>query len=192
MINVKRLGWGLSALLVATMSTQLWAQEPSKPVVSNRLEKVTATVAGIDASTRTVTLNGPHGLVSVVVDPGVRSFDKLHVGDKVTVSYYQGLAAQMMKGGTKVTAPAASTFTTPAQGSGKPGGGAGASVTATVSIQAVDTATNQVAFKRSDGTVSVIAVKDPNMRKFIRTLKPGDVVEVTYTESVAIDVTPAT
>jgi translation initiation factor IF-1 len=38
--------------------------------------------------------------------------------------------------------------------------------------------------------VDVIAVRDPKMRKFIRTLKPGDVVEVTYTESLAVDVTP--
>ena len=29
------------------------------------------------------------------------------------------------------------------------------------------------------------------MKKFIKTLKPGDAVEVTYTESIAIDVQPA-
>jgi TusA-related sulfurtransferase len=29
------------------------------------------------------------------------------------------------------------------------------------------------------------------MKKFIRTLKPGDTVDVTYTESVAVSVIPA-
>jgi hypothetical protein len=48
-----------------------------------------------------------------------------------------------------------------------------------------------VTFKRSDGTVHVIAVKSPNMVEFIHTLKPGDQVDVTYTESLAINVVPA-
>jgi hypothetical protein len=33
---------------------------------------------------------------------------------------------------------------------------------------------------------------NPKMKQFIKTLKPGDAVEVTYTESLAIDVEPAT
>jgi len=78
-----------------------------------------------------------------------------------------------------------------AQEGKKPGGGIGASITTTVTIQAIDTHTNIVTFKRSDGSVHVIAVKSPNMVQFIRTLKPGDQVDVTYTESLAINVVPA-
>jgi hypothetical protein len=37
----------------------------------------------------------------------------------------------------------------------------------------------------------VIEVKSPQLQDFIKTLKPGDKVNVTYTESVAINVTPA-
>jgi len=97
----------------------------------------------------------------------------------------------MAKGGTKVTEPAPAAFAYKAQPGAKPGGGIGASVTTTVTILAINTDTNTVAFKRLDGTVHLVAVKSPNMVQFMRTLKPGDQVDVTYTESLAINVVPA-
>jgi len=106
------------------------------------------------------------------------------------VSYYQGIAAQIAKGSAKVSDPAASTFTYK-NPTGQPGGGVGASVTVTVTIVGVDPGTNTVAFKSADGTPHIIAVRSPNMREFIKTLKAGDVVDVTYTESLAISVLPA-
>jgi hypothetical protein len=185
--------WRWSTLIVAAMAAHAWAQEPAKPpVVNSQFQQVEATVDAIDPATREVSLRGPNGPVSVVVGDEVKNLDKVHVGDKVVVSYYQGIAAQMAKGDTKAAEPAGSTFAYRAQGHKRPGGGAGASVTTTVTIEAIDTGTNTVAFKRSDGSVHIIAVKSPNMVQFIRTLKPGDSVEVTYTESVAISVVPAT
>ena len=41
-----------------------------------------------------------------------------------------------------------------------------------------------------DGSVHIVGVKSPNMVQFMGTLKPGDSVEVTYTESIAVDVVP--
>jgi hypothetical protein len=192
MTKMSVFNWRLSTLIVAAMATYAWAQQPAKPpVVNSQFQKVEATVEAIDRPTREVSLRGPNGPVSVVVGHEVKNFDKVHVGDKVVVSYYQGIAAQMAKGDTKVTEPAASTFAYRAQGGERPGGGVGGSVTTTITIEAIDTGSNTVAFKRSDGSVHIIAVKSPNMVQFIRTLKPGDSVDVTYTESVAIDVVPA-
>jgi hypothetical protein len=65
-------------------------------------------------------------------------------------------------------------------------------MTAAVKIEAVNQGSHTVAFRGSDGTLHVVAVESPNMRQFMRTLKPGDTVEVTYTESVAVNITPAT
>ena len=158
-------------------------------LVTSDLHKADATIEAIDAGTRTVVLKDPHGLYSVEAGPAVRNFDKLQVGDKVHLSYYQGLAARIKKGDTAVSEPVAATYTQPAQG-GKPGGEMGHSVTTTVTIQAVDPASHTVAFKNSDGSVDVVAVERPNMREFVRTLNPGDVVELTYTESIAVDITP--
>jgi hypothetical protein len=39
--------------------------------------------------------------------------------------------------------------------------------------------------------VHIVTARSPNMQQFIRTLKPGDHVEITYTESIAVNVMPA-
>jgi hypothetical protein len=180
------------ALVAAAMVTGALAQEPGKPVVNNTMQQAQATVLAIDPATREVSLRGPRGPFSVVVSSEVKNLDKVHVGDKVVVSYYAGIAAQMVKGATKAVDPAVSTFQTPSQSGARMGGGEGASATTRVIIEDVDIGTNTVAFKRSDGTVHIIAVKSPNMQQFIRTLKRGDAVDVTYTESVAVNVMPST
>jgi hypothetical protein len=181
----------LSTLVIAAMAASALTQEPAKPVVNTEIRQAEATVQTIDPATREVSLRGPQGQFTVVVGPEVKNFDKMRVGDKLVVSYYQGVAAQMAKGAAKATDPAASTFTTPGQRDARLGGGVGASVTTRVIIEAIDPGTNTVAFKRSDGSVHIIAVKSPQMRQFIRTLKPGDAVDVTYTESVAVNVVPS-
>jgi hypothetical protein len=190
MKNWNIIKWALPALAAALFSAGAMALDEAGPVVSSHLQKVTATIKAIDTPSRTVTLDGPNGLVTVEVGKQAKRFSELKVGDKVTVSYYQGLAAQMKHGdAAKATAPVGSEFASTNKSS--PGGVGGVSVTTTVIIQAVDAATNTVSFKRADGSVHVIEVKNPKMKKFVKTLKPGDAVEVTYTESLAIDVQPA-
>jgi hypothetical protein len=192
MQRIRALIWRLSILITTGMATYAWAQEAAKPpAVRSAFQKVEVTVEAVDPAARVVLLRGPNGPFSVAVGPEVKNLDRVHVGDKVIVSYYQGLAAQIAKGDTKATDPAASTFEYRAPAGQPPGSGEGGSITTTVTIEAIDRGTNTVAFRRSDGSVHIIAVKSPNMVQFIRTLKPGDSVEVTYTESVAINIVPA-
>ena len=182
--------WPFLTLLLVAATGSAGAQQAATPAVTSQLTTVQATVQGVYPDKRSLTLVGADGQPQTIfVAPDVK-LEKLHVGDKVNVSLYQGIAAEMAKGGQKVSDPAAATFAykNPA---GKPGGGAGASVTVTVKILGVDPGTNTVAFQRSDGSRHVITVKSPNMQKFIRTLKAGDTVDVTYTESVAVNVIPA-
>jgi hypothetical protein len=182
----------LIALIIAAAVMAAWAQNATEaPVVKSEFQKIEATLEAIDPATRAVSLRGPNGSVSLILGPEVRNFDQLHVGDKVIVSYYQGVAAQMAKGDTRATDPAASSFEYRAKHGLRPGGGTGASVTTTVTIEAVDLETNTVAFRLADGSVDIIGVKSPNIVRFIRTLKPGDSVDVTYTESIAVNVVPA-
>jgi hypothetical protein len=182
----------LAVGLVAASGTCAWAQDPGKPVERRtQLEKVEATVVAINPDTREVTLSGPQGTAGIVVGPEAKNLDKVHVGDKVVVSYYEGVAVQMSKGGAKAQDSSVSEFVKPAAGGKKPGGEVGGSVTTTVTIEAVDTKSNTVTFKRPDGAVRTISVEAPDMQQFIRTLKRGDAVDVTYTESIAVDVVPA-
>lgn len=73
----------------------------------------------------------------------------------------------------------------------KPGGAAATSTASTVTINSVDTKNNTVTFKRPDGAVATIPVMSPEGREFIAKLKAGDVVDVMYTEAVAVEVAPA-
>jgi len=187
-------------LALAAAANCAWAQTtnaapaaPGAPAYRSELTKVQATVQSIDPKSREVTIVGPKGPVTVVVGPDVHNFQNIRVGDKVNVSFYQGVAAQIAKGAQKVSDPAAAAFASGnSTGPGMmPSGLAGASATVTVRIEAIDLPTNTVAFKRSDGTTHIIAVQSPEMRKFLRTLKVGDHVNVTYTESVAVDIVPS-
>ena len=186
-MNVLR--WLLPSLLLAALASHAWAQ--SEPAVTSNFVKTQATVKAIDPATRSVTLQGPKGDVTVQVGPEVKNFSNLKVGDVVNVSYYESVAAAIVKGDKKVTDPAASTFAYGSPGGMKPSGGAGASLTASVKIEAIDLGTNTVAFRGNDGRVHIVEVRSPNMREFIRTLKPGDHVNVTFTDSVAVEVIPA-
>ena len=182
--------WQLAILAVAAMVSSAWSQQPGGAYTST-LTRTTATVTAIDAAKREVTIQGEHGPVTIQVGPGVKNFDNLKVGDRVNLSYYQGTAAQLVKGGKKVKDPAVSSF---AQGNSpgmSPSGLVGASATVTVKIQDVNLPTNTVAFTRSDGTTHIVQVKSPEMQSFIRDLKRGDTVQVTFTDSVAVEILPA-
>jgi hypothetical protein len=64
-------------------------------------------------------------------------------------------------------------------------------VTVTVVIDEVDTENNIVVFTGPRGFTRVVAVQTPQGQQFIRQLKPGDKVDLTYTEAIAINVEPA-
>jgi len=182
--------WQLPVLALAVAGSYASAQQGAAPAVTSELSTLQATVQAVYPDKRSITLVGPKAQPQTIsVGPDVK-LEKLHVGDKVNVSYYQGIAAQIVKGGTTVSDPAPSEFAYK-NANGAPGGGAGSSVTVTVQILGVDPGTNTVAFQQSDGSQHVIVVRSPNMQKFIRTLKAGDNVDVTYTESLAVSVTPA-
>ena len=180
----------LAILAVATLVSSAWAQQPGGAWTQS-LIKTTATVTAIDQAKREVTIQGDQGPVTISVSPDVKNFANLKVGDRVNVSYYRGIGAQIAKGTKKVSDPAVSTFTSGNSPGMRPAGKAGASATVTVKVQDVNLPTNTVAFTQSDGTTHIIEVKSPEMQQFIRELKRGDVVQVTFTDSIAVSVTPA-
>ena len=182
----------LVILTVAALVSSAWAQQPGGAYTSNVI-RTRATVTAIDPATRAVTIQGDHGPVTIQVGPDVKNFNNLKVGDRVNIAYYQGIAAQLVKGGKKVSDPAVSTFrqgNSPGPGL-TPSGVVGASATVTAKIQDVNLPTNTVAFTGSDGTTHIVQVKTPEMQTFIRDLKRGDTVQVTFTDSVAVEVLPA-
>jgi hypothetical protein len=156
------------------------------------ISKVTAKVEAIDMAAREVTLVGPKGKTVVFeAGPEVRNLDQLKVGDKVTVEYYEGVAAE-------IKAPSASTKevkltdaavrAAPGQ---RPNGGVGTAIKATVEIEHVDALRNVVQFKGPRGKTRTVNVVKPEFRAMLKNLKVGDKVELTFFEAMAVTVKPA-
>src|SRR5215475_13858955 len=102
---MKRLLWILvlaaafAGSAVAQQTTAVAGTAPGQGGVA-QLTEVTATITAIDPSTREVTLKGPQGNeVAVTAGPDVKNFDKMKVGDAVTVQYLSALSLELAKGG---------------------------------------------------------------------------------------------
>src|SRR5262249_47847290 len=148
---------------------------------------VTAMVESVDHAARTLVLKGESGARAVVaVGPEVRNFDQVKAGDRLKITYIIGVAAQIKPRGTPPSAPVdAATERRSAPGE-NPTASLGHSVVTTVKIDSVDTSFNTVTFKRADGITRTIGVDSPEGQHFIRTLKPGDSVEISYSEAMAV------
>lgn len=153
---------------------------------------MTATVEAIDTASRLVTLARADSK-SVVVQAGtqVRNLDQVRVGDKVTVEYFEGLAAEIAPPGTDADVVTATGVVARAPLRERPAGAVGEAVTATVVIEYVDTLRNVVHFTGPLGTTRIVKVMKPQFREMLKTLKPGDQVLLTYFEAVAVNVRPA-
>jgi translation elongation factor P/translation initiation factor 5A len=147
---------------------------------------VTATVQSVDLKTRTVELKDAEGKTTTVVVPeSIANLDKLKVGDTVTTTYAVALAAEILKPG-ETAAPASVS-------AAKQGGGeivSAAQRSAVLKIDSIDLATNSVTVTGPKGNKETIKVKRPELQEKLKTLKPGDEVQLTYTEAMAIKVEP--
>lgn len=165
------------------------AQTPAPLERAQTLQTV-ATVEGIEPANRMVTLKTSEGSSLIVhVGQNVRNLSQVKVGDRVVVNYEEALLAEVVKPGTG-TVGATSVVARAAPGE-RPGGVVAEAVRVPVKIYDVDPAQNVVEFTGPRGYNRRIKVNDPKARQFIRGLKPGDEVEVTFREAMAISVEPA-
>lgn len=181
-----------SAMIAVALSLAACAAQPPKPVVRENLVQRTATVESIDQASRLVTLRSEDGNgFTVQVSDEVRNFGQVKEGDKVTVSFFEALAAEVRKEGEGVQGVETDVAAVRAAPGERPAGGAGVLLRTTVEIVSVDKTSNTVTFRRPDGALRAVAVESEEGRTFIRGLRPGDRVDVAYTEAVAIEVKPA-
>lgn len=185
-----------SAHIVALMFSMLLgtvgcASKPPEPIAKEEKVELTATVEAIDRESRMVSLQGQGGRrATVYAGSEVRNFDQIDVGDQVVVTFYAAIGAE-------VTKPEQATKGVQQEGAmlravegSRPAGAVAEMMTTTVQIDSVDTSLNTVSFRRPDGLLRVLAIEDPKAQAFIRELKRGDMVTVTYMEAVAVSVRP--
>ena len=162
------------------------ATAPGKAAAAE-VVKLEATVAAIDKATRAITLKGPKGNeLSMVAGPEVKNFDQVKVGDRVTLEYIEALSLELKKGGGAAVARTETAGAAAAKPGEKPAGAVGRQVTVVADVVDVNAQSKLVTLKGPQRTVE-IKVNDPEQLKLI---KKGDQVEATFTEAMAIAVTP--
>ncbi len=164
------------------------AAQPSTSV--GQVMSASATVEKVDLTKRDISLKGSDGNEFVVnVPENISRLDAVKKGDQVTVTYKQSLALSLKKGGGTLSAPSETQMSERNAGN-LPGGAMGRQISAAVKVTKVDPDNNTITFKNASGTTDTINVTDPAMQSDLKQLKPGDKIRATYTEAVAMSVTP--
>jgi len=177
----------LAAPAAAQTGAAVVAREPGKVGVAETV-KLTATIVAIDAATRAVTLKGPQGNeFAVTAGPEVKNFAQMKVGDLINVEYVEALTLELKKGSTAPVARTEQAGAAGAKPGARPAGMAGRQVTIMAEVVGLDPAKQVVTLRGPQRTVE-LKVNDPAQFKLVA---KGDRVEATYTEALAIAVTPA-
>ena len=177
--------------LIATAALAAAVLAACTSLPSGKVEDVIearATVTAVDAGKREVSLKEPDGTeLQIIVTDAVRNFDQIKPGDEVVVRYTEAVAWQVKpasKGTPGVSTDSTTTVATPGE---KPAADVKDSITLTATITAIDIAKGTATITGPGGESTTVKARDPaNLKK----VKVGDLVDITYSEAVAISVQP--
>jgi Cu/Ag efflux protein CusF len=177
----------LSADVPATFgqASKAPAEAPAaKPSVSELTAvKLRGTITAVDKENKTITIKGEGGrtLTLDVQDPS--KLEAVKVGDPVVGTYYEAVAVQVRKaeaGTPGVTVKEGRTSSKPGE---TPAGAIGREITVTGTITAIDKKQGSVTVKGPQGKSHAVKVKEP---KNLENVKVGDLIELTYTQALAV------
>jgi len=176
---VAALGIGLAVALTAI------AAEP-QPIEKKGTITLKTKIEAIDRAGRTVSLKDRDGnLQTLYAEPGIQRFDELQIGDTVTFEYTEAIAVSVRKPGQPLPA-AASGEASIVRGTGpKPGGTVTRQMTGTVLVKDVDRGSGVLTFLARDYHTVSVRVED---KKLLKGVKPGDRVDVTYSNALIVKV----
>lgn len=161
--------------------------QPVGAVVAQKMSG-SATIQDIKKDDRTLTLKDDQGnTFDLKVPEDVQRFDELKTGDKINIAYYEAVGLSLKK--SSGAAPSAGMTTMVEREPGPlPGGVMAKKVQASVTVVKVDKAKNAVVIKDSSGHLDTVHVNDPDGKAELAMLKPGDKIQASYTQAVAISV----
>ena len=176
----------IAALSLSAASVATHAQAP-KPVTQAAEVSTVATIEAIDTASRAVVLKLEDGTTDTIYcGPDVQRFNELKVGDKVNFTYRESVVYAIAKPGAAV--PLAEAKLERNAPTATPGGSLTQSMTATVTVLAIDAKVPSITIKSDDGRTMSSKVRD---KKNLEGVKVGDKVQITYTQALAIGVQPA-
>lgn len=154
--------------------------------LSENLVSATATVKAIDHKTRQVTLQRADGsLIKFRASDAVRNLAQVEVGDEVRADYYESLAYEVRKPGEAAPGGSVADVAARAPLGEKPAGIASQATTMTATIAEIDKSAQTVTLRSPDGELLTVKARNPDN---LNRVSVGDLVDITYTEAVAISV----
>lgn len=191
---MKRTFTGIAAAALAFSVVGIASADEKKPASPEKIGTseavmVKATVEAVDPAARTVTLKGPRGKAfTVSVDDKVRNLSDVKVGDEVVARYFEAIAFELKKPGEAVPGKSVREIADPAGPGGKRAAFGGREVTVVATIEAIDPKKGTVTLRGPEGKSVEVTAKDP---KNLQKVKVGDLIEITYTEALAISIEAA-
>jgi len=154
------------------------ASEPAaRKVVVGEAVQVTAKVIEIDAEARVVTIEGEAiGRVPIKAPEPAPNFDRISVGDDVTISYYESVALELRPATGAEPAIVAARAVSIAPRGATPGGRVVETVQRAAVIRAIDEESRKVQLDLPAGDSVTLKVS-------------GEKVIATHTQAVAIELT---
>lgn len=167
-----------SAVLLLALAGCASTEPAPKPEMTKvNAVQTEATVTAVDQKKRMVTLKFEDGhSTTFKAGPEVRNLAQVRKGDTVRTSYYESLAVRV----EKVTSDTAR-----APLGEMPAGVVTNYVDVTAQVTALDRSRALATLKGPRGNLVDVKVRDPST---LDNVKVGDMVNVTYTESLAIEV----
>lgn len=162
------------------------ASSRPKATLQTQVEQETVvTVEAIDVPDRLVTVRTTTGdALTFYIDESVKDFPQAKVGDRVRIRYRESYAFRLKERGE--SGPGAEVTTeTSRDGGAHPQRTAKAEVKATVRIETVSADGKSVTFTGPRGRRAT-QILDPALQEYVRKLRAGDEVEVTYQEALAL------
>jgi hypothetical protein len=162
-------------------------------VDTDQVTTMVGVIETVDQTAREVLIRGDGGaqsgaLLTMVAGRNVARLNMLRPGDRVTVRYYQALAARVAS--PLSTAPQAAATFTAERDADRPGGELTRVRSGRVTITAVNAQTGTVSFTGPGGLSRTVTPKNPEVLAFVRGLRVGQQVDMTYEEALAISIEP--
>ena len=181
----------LALLGAVAVAAPAMAQAPAAPTTLVRGAARTATVESVDQRNRQVVLRGEDGsLQTFRAGPEIRNLAQVRAGDKVAVEVGESVTfgiANAADGAPPMEEILAEARARPGL---RPGAGAVQVHRVRVTIDAVDAASGTVTFTGPLGASRTARPRNADLAAFVRTLSPGQQVDIVFVEAMAIRVLP--
>jgi hypothetical protein len=188
----------LTAILASSSATVACSKQgkPTETATAQRVEKargeikdsesLSATVESVDQHSKTVILHDEQGR-RFAIEADENAAARLHPNDRVKAVYQESLAFAL-EDPSKPQGDDETKVEQSAEKKGSDGVQFGRRITTTVQIVAVAPEGKSVEFRVPEGQVRTIAIEDAKHRSEVQNLHPGDSVQVTFTEKLALAV----